>query len=160
MQIYHHPRFKISYQKLPYQLKIKAENRELIFRKNPFDLLLKTHKLHGKLKHQWSFSIDNTYRIIFEFNGSDVIFLEEYEMIEHQMKGKSYENNLSGEVNALLGKMFGRKEIDIGETVTIVAPTNYQIQVLLKQKIPLSKKINLNFSVDPHAKGIEIKREK
>ena len=89
-----------------------------------------------------------------------VIFPEEYEMVEHQMKGKDYENNLSGEANTLLGKMFGRKEIGIGETVTIVAPTNYQIQVLPKQKIPLSKKINLNFSVDPHAKGIEIKREK
>lgn len=88
------------------------------------------------------------------------IFSEEYEIFEHQMKGKIYEKNLSGEVSALLGKMLGRKEISIGETVTIITPTDHQVQVLHKQKIPLSKRLNLNFSVDPQAEGIEIRREK
>ncbi|OGZ71283.1 MAG: hypothetical protein A2904_02180 [Candidatus Staskawiczbacteria bacterium RIFCSPLOWO2_01_FULL_33_9] len=89
-----------------------------------------------------------------------VIFPEEYEMVEHQMKGKGYENNLSGEVNALLGKMFGRREIGMGETASIVVPTNHQIQVLLKQKIPLSSKLNLKFIVDSNIEEIEIRKEK
>lgn len=90
----------------------------------------------------------------------EAIFPEEYEMFEHQIKGKNYEKILSGEVNTLLGKMFGKKEIKIGEAVTIVAPTNHQVQVLSKQRISLSKKLNLNFFVDPQSKGIEIRREK
>ena len=76
MMIYYHPRFKVSYQKLPDEVKMKAEKRELIFRKNLFDPLLKTHKLHGKLKNQLSFSVDDKYRIIFDLHGSDVIFLD------------------------------------------------------------------------------------
>jgi len=90
----------------------------------------------------------------------EFIFPEEYEMVEHQIKGKSYETNLSGEVNALLGKIFGRGEIKAGDTISIIAPTNYQIQVLCKQKIPLSRKLNINFLADLSAKRIEIKREK
>ena len=54
----------------------KAEMRELIFRKDRFDARLKTHKLYGKLKNQWSFSIDQQYRILFEFDKSDIIFLD------------------------------------------------------------------------------------
>jgi len=88
----------------------------------------------------------------------EFIFPEEYEVFEHQVKGKSYERSISGEVNALLCKMFGRKEISIGETVTIVAPTNYQVQLLRKQKISLSEKLNLDFSVNPQIKGIEIRK--
>jgi len=90
----------------------------------------------------------------------EAIFPEEYEIFEHQIKGKNYEKSLSKEVNALLGKMFGRKEISIGENITLVAPTNHQIQVLLKEKTSFSKKLNLNFSIDPQANGIEIRREK
>ena len=48
-------------------LKEAAEKQEKIFRKNPFDPGLKTHKLTGKLKAFWAFSIDHKYRIIFEF---------------------------------------------------------------------------------------------
>jgi len=47
-----------------------------MFRNNPFDTRLKTHKLHGKLKDLWSFSIDERYRVLFEFDGDDVIFLD------------------------------------------------------------------------------------
>lgn len=76
MKIYYHPKFKASYQKLSREIKIKAEYRELMFRKNLFNPLLNTHKLHGKLKNYWSFSINNTHRIIFEFHNPDVTFLD------------------------------------------------------------------------------------
>jgi len=76
IKIYLHPQFKKSYKKLPLTIKKKAEIKEKIFRENPFHPSLKTHKLKGKLKDIWSFSIDNKYRIIFIFDNSDVIFLD------------------------------------------------------------------------------------
>lgn len=76
MNIYYHSRFKESYEKLPLSVKKKAELKENIFRENLFNSKLRTHKLHGKLKNQWSFSIDIKYRILFEFDNNDVIFLD------------------------------------------------------------------------------------
>ncbi len=38
-----------------------------IFTQNPFDERLKTHKLSGKLKELWSFSIEYDVRVIFYF---------------------------------------------------------------------------------------------
>ena len=76
MTVYFHPQFKDSYKNLPTEIKRKAEKKEIIFKKNPRDSRLKTHKLHGKLKKLWSFSIDKSYRIIFEFMGKDIIFLD------------------------------------------------------------------------------------
>lgn len=76
MNIYYHPRFKESYRKLPLAVKKKAELIENIFRENPFNPKFKTHKLHGKLKNQWSFSINREYRILFEFSDKDTIFLD------------------------------------------------------------------------------------
>ena len=59
--------FAREYRKLSDEIRTKAEKREKIFRKNPFDTRLKTHKLKGKLIGFWSFSIAQKYRVIFEF---------------------------------------------------------------------------------------------
>ena len=56
-----------EYKHLSVQHKKKAEIRETIFMKNPFDSKLNTHPLTGILKGLWAFSIDRQYRIIFEF---------------------------------------------------------------------------------------------
>lgn len=76
MKVYYHPRFRESYLKFSLLIRKKAERRERIFRLNPFDPRLQTHKLHGLLKRQWSFSVDDKYRILFEFDDGDVIFLD------------------------------------------------------------------------------------
>ncbi|HAJ44609.1 hypothetical protein A3K33_02970 [Candidatus Azambacteria bacterium RIFOXYC1_FULL_41_20] len=76
MKVYYHPQFRNSYQKLSLNIRKITETKEQIFRKNPFDQRLKTHKLHGKLKNLWSFSVGNRSRVIFEFDGLDVIFLD------------------------------------------------------------------------------------
>ncbi len=67
MQIFYSSKFAREYKKLPEKIKDLAEQRELVFRKNPFDTILGAHKLHGKLKDFWSFAIGYNYRIIFEF---------------------------------------------------------------------------------------------
>ena len=38
-----------------------------LFIQDPFDPKLKTHKLSGKLKNLWSFSIENDVRVVFFF---------------------------------------------------------------------------------------------
>jgi len=67
MEIIYLPKFARQYKKLPNNVKVKAEKIEIIFRKNPFDKKLSTHKLHGLLKNFWAISIDKKYRIIFDF---------------------------------------------------------------------------------------------
>ncbi|MFA6518256.1 MAG: type II toxin-antitoxin system mRNA interferase toxin, RelE/StbE family [Candidatus Shapirobacteria bacterium] len=74
MEIIYSPQFAKEYRKIPQQVKLKAEKREKIFRLNPFDPQLKTHRLSGKLKDFWSFSIDYHYRIIFQFESESTIW--------------------------------------------------------------------------------------
>lgn len=74
MRIYYSTKFKREYKKLPKPVKVLAEEKEQIFRDDPFDVRLDTHKLHGRLKEFWSFSIDNRFRIIFEFAKKDVVW--------------------------------------------------------------------------------------
>ena len=73
MQIVYSPRFEKDYNKLPHPIKEKAVNKEVIFKLDPFDKRLKTHKLSGELFGLWSFSIDYKYRIIFEFTSKKIV---------------------------------------------------------------------------------------
>jgi len=74
MRIYYSSKFAKEYKRLPKKVKIIAEKKETIFRKDPFDTQLKTHKLSGKLKEYHSFSIDYQYRIIFEFTEKNIVW--------------------------------------------------------------------------------------
>ena len=74
MEILYLPEFLKQYRKLSKDIKIKAEKQEILFRKNPFDPKLKTHKLTGKFKDFWSFSINYQYRIIFQFATENTVW--------------------------------------------------------------------------------------
>jgi len=77
MEISVTPRFRKSYKKLSGEIKEKAKVKESIFRKNPFDKRLKTHKLSGKEKEAWAFWVDYSYRIKFIFlTKKEVLFLD------------------------------------------------------------------------------------
>jgi len=67
------PKFAREYKKLQMKVKIQAEKREKIFRKDPFDKRLRTHKLHGELEGFYSLSISYSYRIIFDFKDKKTI---------------------------------------------------------------------------------------
>mgnify|MGYP001581384404 FL=1 len=70
-------RFERQYSKLPKRIKQTAKEKESIFRKDPFDSRLDTHKLHGKEKEVWAFFITKSYRIKFTFLKEGVVlFLE------------------------------------------------------------------------------------
>jgi addiction module RelE/StbE family toxin len=75
MKIIYSQQFQKEFRDMSEEIKDKAEQREKIFRENPFDIRLKTHKLSGRLYDLWSFSIDYRYRIIFEFiDGDKIVF--------------------------------------------------------------------------------------
>ena len=79
MIIYFHPRFQKSYRRLDPKTKAQAEFKVARFKVDPFDGILGTHHLHGKLKRQLSFSVNSRFRILFEFIGKkqdEVIFLD------------------------------------------------------------------------------------
>ena len=44
MKIFYTKKFEREYRKIDKDLKLKTESREKLFRKNPFDKKLKTHK--------------------------------------------------------------------------------------------------------------------
>ena len=67
MNIDYSPEFVRRFKKLPKELKLKALEREEIFRKDQFDSRLKTHKLSGKLNGRYAFWIDLKNRIVFSF---------------------------------------------------------------------------------------------
>lgn len=79
MKIYSYSRFRQSYRRLDARIRKRAETRVALFRKDPFDVRLDTHRLHGKLKRSWSFSVDRRYRVLFEFldvGRREVVFLD------------------------------------------------------------------------------------
>jgi len=62
-----------QYKKLPTHIQLLAEEKEVIFRANPYDSRLKTHKLSGKLFGSYVFSLNNNYRIIFNFSDKNAV---------------------------------------------------------------------------------------
>jgi len=59
--------FRRAFKKLPSRFKKHVLEREIIFKNDCFDSRLDTHKLSGKLKGFWSFSITYKHRILFAF---------------------------------------------------------------------------------------------
>jgi addiction module RelE/StbE family toxin len=72
MIILYSPKFAREYKKLSDEVKSVAETKEEIFRKDPFDPRLKTHKLTGEFEGFLSFSINYSYRIIFDFADKNI----------------------------------------------------------------------------------------
>lgn len=57
------------------KLEAKFWDRVEVFTQNPYDEKLRTHKLSGKLKELWSFSVEYDVRVVFYFvSDSKAIF--------------------------------------------------------------------------------------
>ncbi len=69
MEIFYSPQFERDYRRLPQETKERAKEKEKIFRKDPFDSRLKTHRLRGRFREFWALSIDYRFRIILRFLG-------------------------------------------------------------------------------------------
>lgn len=73
MQIFTTSLFRRKFKKLPDTIKRQAGQKEKIFRADPFDPKLQTHKLRGPYARFWAFSVTRTYRIMFEFFKKDSV---------------------------------------------------------------------------------------
>lgn len=67
MEIRYRPRFGREYKKLSSSLQRLVRKRTVLFKKNPYDIRLKTHKLHGELEGFHAFWVDFHHRIMFAF---------------------------------------------------------------------------------------------
>lgn len=68
---------------MPNHIKEKAKEKEKLFRIDPFDARLETHKLHGKYKDYWAFTVIGQHRIMFVFadkNTADFINIGTHEI--------------------------------------------------------------------------------
>ena len=76
MEIIYYSKFEKQFNKLSREIKKLTLEKEEIFKIDPFDPRLKTHKLHGKFDGYLAFSINYNYRIIFSYteNKKDVKF--------------------------------------------------------------------------------------
>ena len=81
--ILYYNRFARHYKKMPPAIKDLVEEKEAIFKQDPFDKSLKTHKLHGALDGFYAFSLNPEYRIIFKFLNKDTVWL--YDIGNHDI---------------------------------------------------------------------------
>ena len=63
MQVFYSPMFRKRYKNLPKEIRLQAQKKETLFKKNPFGLSLGTHKLHGRMSSLYAFWINKKYRI-------------------------------------------------------------------------------------------------
>ena len=68
-------RFKRSYQKLPRHVQNDFGRKIKIFLEQPFNPLLGTHKLHGRLDLYHAFCLKDGFRVLFEFQNNNVALL-------------------------------------------------------------------------------------
>lgn len=77
MRVDYSQKFLKAASRMPAKLIALANEKEALFKTDPFHPSLDTHKLHGKDKGIWSFSINRKYRIKLIFlEGGNVLFLE------------------------------------------------------------------------------------
>jgi addiction module RelE/StbE family toxin len=67
MEIYFTPRFRREFKKLPALLQDEVNEKIALFQNEPDHPHLRAHKLHGRLKDFYAFSVNYRYRIIFEY---------------------------------------------------------------------------------------------
>jgi mRNA-degrading endonuclease YafQ of YafQ-DinJ toxin-antitoxin module len=75
MDVFYTPHFKREAKQLPRGLRSLVEERLRLFISDPHHSSLKLHKLTGKLKEYWAFSIDYQLRVILSFEGKTKIVL-------------------------------------------------------------------------------------
>ena len=75
-RIFYSSKFKKSLKRMPKFVRKAFLEKEGEFLENPFNPVLETHKLRGKYKDYWAFTIIGQYRVMFLFlNNNDVGFI-------------------------------------------------------------------------------------
>jgi addiction module RelE/StbE family toxin len=66
MKIIFQKSFEKCYKKLPNKIKLKVQERNILFEKNPNDPILNNHALHGKYAGYRSINITGNLRALYE----------------------------------------------------------------------------------------------
>jgi len=76
-QIFYSSKFRKALKRIPEFVRQAFLAKESLFLENPFHPRLETHKLHGKYREFWAFTVIGQYRVMFKFmdNGRDVGFI-------------------------------------------------------------------------------------
>lgn len=75
LELYPSSRFERSFKKLPTEIKQSFARRIDMFREYPYHPSLGTHKLHGNLEPYHAFYLKGGFRVLFEFQDSNIILL-------------------------------------------------------------------------------------
>ncbi|MFA6305889.1 MAG: type II toxin-antitoxin system RelE/ParE family toxin [Candidatus Gracilibacteria bacterium] len=76
VEVYYKPSFFKKCRKLPVDLLDEIEQKIELFKENPNHPFLKTHKLKGTLDGLCSFSVNYSYRIVFQYlSKTEVVLL-------------------------------------------------------------------------------------
>lgn len=67
--------FLRQYNKLPESLQEEVHQKIELFREDPKHSFLKTHKLKGRMKGYFSFSVNYQYRVVFEYDTKNTVAL-------------------------------------------------------------------------------------
>lgn len=67
--VYYSSLFRKSLRRMPKFVQEAFLEREGKFLNDAFDPALETHKLHGKYKEYWAFTVIGQYRVMFTFMG-------------------------------------------------------------------------------------------
>lgn len=75
VEIGYKPRFLKQLKKLPQDLQDDVKSAIRRFQEDPDDPTLRLHKLHGHLEGAFSFSVNYSYRIIFDYGQDGRVLL-------------------------------------------------------------------------------------
>ncbi len=75
MTVFYTANFLRQFKKLPRTLQQEAKEKIELFKKNQHQPSLRVHKLKGHLRRYWSFSVNYSYRIVYEYDSSTTIAL-------------------------------------------------------------------------------------
>ena len=75
LTVFYTPGFIREYDKLQSDLQKEVKERIELFRNDPRHPFLRVHKLKGVLRKRWSFSVNYSYRIIFEYDSKNSVAL-------------------------------------------------------------------------------------
>jgi len=76
-KILYSSQFEKSFKKIPENIAQLFNDKQSFFILNSFNPILKTHKLKGRLKEYYSFSVNLEYRVIFKMISNEkILFLD------------------------------------------------------------------------------------
>lgn len=73
LKFLYHPDFRKAIKSCPPKERLKIIKKINLFLTDPFSPSLKTHKLSGKLKDYWSFSLTYQERVMFRFRSKGTV---------------------------------------------------------------------------------------